>query len=259
MSPERTLLAGAIDYAGFFPPAELTLAEAAANYRRYRESEQAWALGRFVAPVGRLADVELPNAWLAVVGTRDAEADAALLRGSQVEVIEAATADAAAVRARLTAHPGVTGYCEIDPGSESFGATSEAVKRGGGRAKLRTGGVTATAIPASETVLTFLQRCHELGLACKATAGLHHAVRGDYPLTYAPDAPRAVMHGYLNLLLAATCLTQGGSIQDAGDILDCTDERRLWPARWSAAQIAEARKFVVGFGSCSFEEPLQWL
>jgi hypothetical protein len=50
----RTLLADIIDYAGLFPPAELRLHEALRNYEQYRHDPEAWMLGRFVIPVGRL-------------------------------------------------------------------------------------------------------------------------------------------------------------------------------------------------------------
>ena len=53
----RALLAGAIDYAGMFPPASLPLGQAFDNYLRYRSGPDAWMLGRFVCPVGRLPDL----------------------------------------------------------------------------------------------------------------------------------------------------------------------------------------------------------
>jgi hypothetical protein len=52
----RALLAGVIDYAGLFPPARLPLDQAVRNYARYRQGPDAWMLGRFVCPAGRLAD-----------------------------------------------------------------------------------------------------------------------------------------------------------------------------------------------------------
>jgi hypothetical protein len=53
----RALLAGAIDYAGMFPPAKLPLAEAFRNYLEYRECSDAWMLGRFICPPGRLSEL----------------------------------------------------------------------------------------------------------------------------------------------------------------------------------------------------------
>lgn len=54
----RALLEGLIDYAGLFPPAELTLQAAVEEYSALRTSEDAWALGRFLLPVSRLDDLE---------------------------------------------------------------------------------------------------------------------------------------------------------------------------------------------------------
>src|SRR5258708_18617234 len=60
MSPSlRALLTGAIDYAGMFPPAKLPLEEAFRNYLNYRESPDAWMLGRFICPVGMLGELDL--------------------------------------------------------------------------------------------------------------------------------------------------------------------------------------------------------
>ena len=50
----RTLLAGVVDYAGLFPPAGLDMADAVANYARYRTCPDRWALGRFVVNASRL-------------------------------------------------------------------------------------------------------------------------------------------------------------------------------------------------------------
>ena len=54
----RILLTGLIDYAGLFPPAELDMKSAVRNYASYREGDHAWALGRFIAPISRLEEVE---------------------------------------------------------------------------------------------------------------------------------------------------------------------------------------------------------
>jgi hypothetical protein len=51
----RALLAGAIDYAGMFPPAALSLEQALAKYREHRRGPEAWMVGRFVCPAGELS------------------------------------------------------------------------------------------------------------------------------------------------------------------------------------------------------------
>ena len=54
----RALLAGLIDYAGLFPPADLDLDPAVQNFARYRTGPDAWMLGRFVVPAARLDDLD---------------------------------------------------------------------------------------------------------------------------------------------------------------------------------------------------------
>jgi hypothetical protein len=53
----RALLAGAIDYAGMFPPAGLPLEQALAKYRQHRSGPEAWMVGRFVCPLGKFAEL----------------------------------------------------------------------------------------------------------------------------------------------------------------------------------------------------------
>lgn len=53
----QTLLGNILDYAGLFPPADLSLAQAIQNYADYREEPEAWMLSRFVLPVRRLPDL----------------------------------------------------------------------------------------------------------------------------------------------------------------------------------------------------------
>ena len=52
-----------------------------------------------------------------------------------------------------------------------------AVAEVGGRAKVRTGGVTADLFPPARDLARFLEACAAEDVAFKATAGLHHAVR----------------------------------------------------------------------------------
>src|SRR5881398_1602133 len=76
----RTLLEGAVDYAGLFPPSGISMSEAVINYATYRNSNYAWMLGRFVVTSARLDEFyehaadfisrDAGNAWrlTAVVG-----------------------------------------------------------------------------------------------------------------------------------------------------------------------------------------------
>jgi hypothetical protein len=112
-------------------------------------------------------------------------------------------------------------------------------------------------------VAAFIVACAERRLPFKATAGLHHPIRALQPLTYGADAPRAVLHGFLNVFLAAAFAWHGQrNIEPILAELDGNafrfDERAYW-RDWSldAGQIREARaQFSHSFGSCSFEEPV---
>lgn len=46
-----------IDYAGLFPPADLSLDTSIQKYNQYRKSEEAWMLSRFIIPADRLAEL----------------------------------------------------------------------------------------------------------------------------------------------------------------------------------------------------------
>ena len=226
MKSVRILLAHAIDYAGLFPPAGLAMDAAVRNYEAYREGPDSWALGRFVAPLASAETTGLPSAMLSVVAG-----------------------------GRETA--GATVYLE------------KPTELAGTRAKIRTGGVTADLFPSPEALADFLLQCAQRKLAFKATAGLHHAVRGVYKLTYEPDSACATMHGFLNVLLAACLAWYDGSPAQVRATLEETDAAAFrfddtgvsWHGhRLSNAQLAAAREeFIVSFGSCSFEEPLQEL
>src|SRR5579884_3221701 len=54
----RALLTGIVDYAGTFPPAGLSLEDAARNYARYRTGPDSWMLGRFVLPCANAAEFQ---------------------------------------------------------------------------------------------------------------------------------------------------------------------------------------------------------
>jgi hypothetical protein len=133
-------------------------------------------------------------------------------------------------------------------------------------AKIRTGGVTAEAIPDTRSVAHFLARCAAAGLRMKATAGLHHAIRGEYALTYEAGSPKASMHGFMNFFLAAVMAADGGSEAQLETILADSepasftaseDEIRWRDTAFSADAIERMREgLALSFGSCSFEEPM---
>lgn len=54
----KAFMDGLIDYAGLFPPAELSLDTSIQKYSDYRKSEDAWMLSRYIIPASRLSELE---------------------------------------------------------------------------------------------------------------------------------------------------------------------------------------------------------
>jgi len=160
---------------------------------------------------------------------------------------------------------GIDVFVEVNV-SADLDAIAAELNRIGAAAKIRTGGVVATAFPESRHVLRFLRACQNAGIRFKATAGLHHAVRGEYRLTYEPVPPTGVMFGFLNVALAAALLWFGrgdetvlAALEERSpDSIELTDAGVSWrDERLTIAQLDEVRsEFFVGFGSCSFREPM---
>jgi hypothetical protein len=281
----RALFEGLVDYAGLFPPAALAMDAAVAEYARWRLSPEGFMLGRFVAPaarlveLGRAAEAALPepgaaDPWRvsALLGP-DLAGDAARVVSwnvshagrAAVDCVElkAATADEA-LAALAAAPPGLLAYVELLP-SPDLEALLATLKRAGARAKLRTGGVVPEAIPDPARVARFIAACAAFGVAWKATAGLHHAVRAEQALTYEPDSLRAVMHGFLNVFAAAALAREGLTQGELEAVLREDDPRAFrldddgldWRGqRVSTASLMAVRKdFAASFGSCSFAEP----
>jgi hypothetical protein len=159
-------------------------------------------------------------------------------------------------------------YIEIPVGDDPADLVG-ALASTGGRAKVRTGGVTPEAFPDSRNLIRFMLACIAAGVPFKATAGLHHPLRAEYRLTYAPDSPRGPMFGFLNLFLAAAFLRGGMDPVEAQRVLEersreafqLDDDSIHWRGhRVGQAELRRTREEVlVSFGSCSFTEPLQEL
>jgi len=275
MSAVGMLLREAIDYAGLFPPAGLDLEAAVRNYARYRAGSDAWALGRLVLPATKLAEFadRWPNyvaEWpisLLLGSDFDTEMRLAIDAGLRLDVVECRPAkleDIAEIRRRMP-REGLL-FVEAPQGctlQEMIAAVVDARTC----AKIRTGGVVATAIPAPRAFAEFLVACARQNVRLKATAGLHHAIRGEQRLTYEPQSASACMHGFVNFFLAATAARDGAGEAEVVAILDDEEGRNFYTTgdeiqwrgrRFSSGQIQRMRDtFVMGFGSCSFEEPME--
>jgi hypothetical protein len=132
--------------------------------------------------------------------------------------------------------------------------------------KLRMGGTSAEKFPGVPQVIEGLNALCEAGVRFKCTAGLHHPLRGRHPLTYASDAPQGTMHGFINVLLAVVALRRGNGKSQATTILEDGESHHFRASpdglHWKEALfpwselVAARNEAFVGFGSCSFTEPL---
>ena len=284
--PIRNLFTGLIDYAGLFPPAKLDMDPAVTEYARQRRSPEAWMLSRFIVPATRLQELEEAmdrcrgaedgGVWpLSVLVGGDLGAakeliDAFNLRNAgraAVEAIEHKPADPAAITAAAEIFEGFEAYFEVSH-QEDPTAMFRAIRRAKGRAKIRTGGVTDDAFPSPDEVSRFIRGARMTGIPFKATAGLHHPLRGKYRLTYEDDAPAGTMHGFLNVFLTAAFVHHGELPPDlVPEVLkeQGTGAFEFSPAgvawrghRLSADELARARHdFATSYGSCSFAEPVE--
>ena len=278
----RKLFAGAIDYAGLFPPAALEVDTALRNYVSYRDSGDASLLGRFVCPAPRLNEladaidaVRASGGGIRVSAVLGAPANLgavaefnARANNAAVDSIEGKAERPDAIYELASKGSGLEVFVELPLGGE-LELLVDAVRAVGVRAKVRTGGVTTEAFPPARAVVRFIRACLAAGVPFKATAGLHHPITGTYPLTYAPDALRGTMFGFLYVFLATAFLSGGMPDDEAARLLDDRDAAafsfRDHGADWrghhvDSAQLAATHARVFGsWGSCSFREPLDEL
>jgi hypothetical protein len=225
-----------IDYAGLFPPAQLSGRDAAAEYARERRGPHAWMLGRFIVEVSRVGELarssETPlhtfplslivdarvsssdtSAWFVGVqemlymvsriidgGNRVGSLEIPLpeLRQRR-ETHDAAIGQIGALleRAQLRHLPAYVEWPRSARWLADLPATMAAAARAGVGAKLRCGGLSTDQFPNVEEVASFIVAAARTGVRFKATAGLHHPIRA-----FAEGADCS-MHGFLNLLAAA--------------------------------------------------------
>lgn len=291
----RVLLHGLIDYAGLFPPAKLDMPKAVAVYARSIIGPYSGALARFICPVSKLelfhaaASAHLPRGnddepWrlsAIIDGDLDENLDAIFAFNHEHSEPESGLAVADVVEIKIAkpseiddaldllpeeiypyfeipvkkdAVPDVRGYLTAIAGNEAA-------------AKIRTGGVTPELFPATSDIAYFLSACAAAQVPFKATAGLHHPVRAEHPLTYEQNPPRGVMHGFCNLFIAAAAAwSQDLEPAELDALLNITDPAKI-AFTDSGAKIgdiavplddllAARNDFCRSYGSCSFDEPI---
>ncbi len=220
-----------VDYAGLFPPATCSMADAARQYDSYRRSADRWMLGRFVIAAIRLQElgdaierggisIDPADPWrLSVVMGAVVPAELGLIaafrggwdsRGVLADSIEFKVGSVGQVLAVGEQIPReFRRYFEV-PNAGPYRDLVQAIGSVGAFAKIRTGGTTPELFPAAAEFTTFLMAAVRLNVPFKATAGLHHPFRGEYPISYEPNAERQLMYGFVNVLIATAELVRGG-------------------------------------------------
>ncbi len=275
MTAIETLLAGLFDYAGLYPPASLGLPSAVNNYLEYGHSKHASALGRFIInydhvdELRSVAGSSLGNFKLSVIAAEDIDWNIFARQiedGLPVECVEIKCTRPGAIEDTLQRIPAaLTTYFEVPIDAEIEPALN-VIRASGARAKIRMGGVQPEAFPTVPGVASMLKILADLRLPFKATAGLHHPLRSLHPLTYVPQSPTRVMHGFVNLCCAAALLYFGGDVEDARCVLG-EEDSTAWQInrdsiQWrdrsrSTEELATIRRqFFISIGSCSFDEPI---
>lgn len=226
-----------IDYAGMYPPANLSLEEAFRNFVNYQVSPDSWMLARFVVPAkqlppltplmpaspsvlsftalgrsGAAADEFLANLKLDIddiQSFRKAHGEKAIVDVFEVALPSSALNDAAAAHDLVKASSdilnknGLTVFFEA-PFGEGWQMRAENLIRALRKLKdrhvgfkLRTGGVTADAFPSPEQIAWAIVSVRDAGVPLKCTAGLHH------PIRHYNESVQTKMHGFLNVFGAA--------------------------------------------------------
>ena len=310
MKSVRKLLSGVIDYAGLFPPAGLEMRPAVHGFSTFREmptvrrpdpsasvkSRFGWLLNRFVVPSLRLGEMEKaaedllprhaeegrwqlsalvgPETRMEVERIRDfnqRHSREPQVRGAAVvTAIETKAENPEQIQEALAAFDGIVQDCYFEVAAPGDPMLLDALSRGQGSAKIRTGSILPGLVPSSAQLAEFVVQCARRKVSFKATAGLHHALRGSYPLTYESDSASDTMHGFVNLFLASAAIWLDGLDKSRAERI--LEERDLasfrfesdfiaWrDHRWQAADLSRMRgEFAHSFGSCSFMEPAREL
>jgi len=273
----RSALAALIDYAGLFPPAQLSVSTAQAEYAAAQAGPHAWMLGRFIVPASAL------NAW------SDGVPLSVVLDGSLEQLDEVAAArdrmgavaaleipprlwaqgetfpdaiDALSRRLEAGRAARLAAFVEIPSAAHSpqcLAQTMAAAARASLGAKLRCGGLTSEAFPSVEGVADFVLAASRAGVPFKATAGLHHPVRRF------DAASGFAMHGFLNLLAAAALASRVDSKtlrnvvgEEDPSAFRFDDDSFSWrDERIGIDALTQTRRAAfVAYGSCSLSEPI---
>jgi hypothetical protein len=283
----KILLSEIIDYAGLFPPSNLSMPEAVINYATYKNSNYNWMLGRFVCPVERLDEFlgsakdffarDAKGAWkLSVLASNNIYETIRKVEEFNINNNPGAICDSLEIKAESTEQiekivevvpNNYTNYFEL-PLDERLSDMVSTLAIHNQRAKIRTGGVTPDLFPKTNEIIRFMRTCLAANIPFKATAGLHHPIRCFKPLTYELNSPKGTMHGFLNLFLATGFGREGYKPEileeimeeEFEEVFEFDENGAYWQKDYflNNAMLKNLRdSHITSFGSCSFDEPIQ--
>ena len=269
------LLRALFDDASLFPPAALPMSDAVAGHLRHQAAWYREMSGPFVCPDAKIAELSA-----ALTAANVAELDLALvlpggsasldsavdsvfadprlrLRAVELPMMPTDSGETGAAIAQVTTAldrtplAGAAAFVEI-PASQLTTDDVRVLSEHRYLAKVRTGGVTAAAFPAEQTLAQCLAVLVAERLAFKCTAGLHHAVRHRAADTGFEH------HGFLNVLLAVAAALSGASTgRVAAQLADCDPWRVADQiARLDADTASAVRALFTSFGTCSTDDPV---
>ncbi len=260
---------GLVDDAAVFPPGDAPLPEAVSAYVARRGAWYADLVASFVVTDTSLPEVDA-DIPVSIVVTGGAGAIGGALgyaakKGQRVAGLEIALRDlddlagnarrvataVDAARAEGTVPDDVPVFVEL-PQTDATAAwlsAADVVAEGEHRLKFRTGGLDADRFPTPEQLASWIDAALDRETPFKCTAGLHHAIAHRDHETGFPH------HGFLNVLLATRRAFDGAPASEVADLLGDQYPNDL-VALARTSDLAGARRWFTGFGSCSVHEPL---
>jgi hypothetical protein len=268
-----------VDDAAIFPPGNVALPEAVADFLERRSEWYAGLVGPFVISDIRLPDLievadeldpqdPLPTTVVITGGAGSVLPAAKWATGSgllSLRGLEIALRDpddlagnarrvAAAVdeaRDDGVLDDEVPVYVELPHvgSTASWLAAADVVAEHEFRLKFRTGGVEADLFPNSHALARWIDAALDRETSFKCTAGLHNAVRHTGETGFEHQ-------GFLNVLLATGHAFDGGGTEDITALLEERDGQAL-AAMVDEDELVRARRWFRSFGSCSVLEPLE--
>ena len=261
---------GFFDDAAVFPPGNAELPDAVAAFSARRDEWYGGLVASLVITDQHVPDVGAADISLSVVVTGGAGAIPGALKlaaraGNPIAGLEialrdlddlagnarrvVAAIDAARIDGALDGETPI--YVELPATDVTYGweAAADEVAAAELRLKFRTGGVEAHLFPTSDQIAAWIDAALDRELAFKCTAGLHNAIRHRDPETGFEH------HGFLNVLAATAEADSGLGASDVAETLELTDEAELLGLAHEL-DLAKARRWFTGVGSCSILDPL---